>query len=484
MSAVKASEHASRATETATATCDSSSGTESLEEREFVFKVAVVGDYGVGKTSLVNRLLSVPYTQHGEAADRAPAEESPAAGNPCMSVTPTVGTDFFSRVVQNVRPGQHVRLQFWDTAGLERYAAVHATTYRNASAVMVVFDVTDRRSFEALLSTHLDRAAHHNQELDQRSVVVVGNKTDLLLTSKETNSTSPAADVVTQLDVQSKLLDLLPGVVYHEVSALTNIGVKDLLHALCQTLLTVHGVEESTTSLPVEGAAAKQLQYSVLPKGDSSSPGVEAIAAAVPAPPADVKTPLVAEEYSPREVGDDNVAYGVTERHADPHRMPLSKSGEASEHTLPPFDRLHTAHLEETVTPIEDPIMGSSRLNSTGNNVFTQPPEVTRTVANNHCPQESLANEERREYCSLRSYSNLNEDDRRKPAECSSADSAEFQREIENRFRIAEAFARETAPALKQTPQPRKKKASKVNFSHCCGDGSESDGRNSKGFKC
>ncbi|RNE97013.1 putative small GTP-binding rab protein [Trypanosoma conorhini] len=492
MSAVSASGHVSKA-EAETATGDASSGTESLDEQEFVFKVVVVGDYGVGKTSLVKRLLGVPYAQDGEAAAPAPAEESPAAGNPCKSVTPTVGTDFFSRVVHNVRRGQHVRLQFWDTAGLERYAAVHATTHRNASAVVVVFDVSDRRSFEGLLSTHLERAAHYNPELDQRSVVVVGNKTDLLLTSKETHGTSTAAEPVTQFDLQSKLLDLLPDVLYHEVSAVTSIGVGGLLHDLCQSLLSVHSGEESTTSPPAEGEAAKKLQHSVLPKGNSPAPAVEATPAAPPAPPADVKAPLAADAHSPKERVDGSAAQSASERHADPHHLPLSRSGELSVHTQPPFDPVSAVPVEETASPFEDHTVDGGHINSTDNDASTSPPNVPHTAVSNIRFLDPSAVRERRGSHPSLSHTEVDEGNRRKSVEYSSADSAEFQREIEGRFRRAELFARNNA-AVSQESQPRqqqqqRKKASKVNLSHCCGRGGGGGGggsseNNSKGCKC
>ncbi|KAF8293837.1 hypothetical protein TcYC6_0106950 [Trypanosoma cruzi] len=484
-------------TETATATCDESTGTELNEELEFVFKVVVVGDYGVGKTSLVKRLLSVPYTQRGDDAAVTLAEESPAASDPCRSVTPTVGTDFFSRVVRNVRGGQHVRLQFWDTAGLERYAAVHATTHRNASAVMAVFDVSDRRSLDSLLSTHLSTAARHNPDLDQRSVIVVGNKTDLLLTSKEKELSSHKPEFVTQRDVQLGLLDALPDIVYHEASAVTNIGVSGLLHSLCQALLKVHGGEEIEELQPATGEAGKQLQYSVLPKGHSTTSAVDTTAAAS----------FAGTEVSPTKAGhstsegnDSNAAHNkdakdphVTEKHADPYDMPPSKSLKACEVAVNPSVRECAAALEEN--SLEDKNRYDSHTSSIYGEEPASPPLVSHTLLRGPRQLGPLSAQREGNNSNLLLHSNKDEDECRRTTEYSSADSGDFQREIEDRFKRAEDTARRTAAESRNSQQQKSKKASKVNLSRCYGGdrragsgggggGDGSAGRKSKGCNC
>ncbi|AAZ13571.1 small GTP-binding rab protein, putative [Trypanosoma brucei brucei TREU927] len=257
---------------------------EEKDEQMFVFKIAVVGDYNVGKTSIVKRLLDIPYENisplpqaenkqtrangaekgddksgnsanvSAEGANKYEAEVNSAQNGantrtdcndkadvalmtknvlePLPATTPTVGTDFFSRVVRSVRPGQHVRLQFWDTAGLERYASVHDSTFRRASALIVVFDVRNRESFAHVTSQHLKRAMQYNPDISGRHIFIVGNKVDLVDNSEPEDMDR----FVTQSELQSGLFSAFPDVHYYETSAQTNYGVWEVLHGLCQSL--------------------------------------------------------------------------------------------------------------------------------------------------------------------------------------------------------------------------------------------------------
>ncbi|RHW73137.1 small GTP-binding rab protein [Trypanosoma brucei equiperdum] len=215
------------------------------EEQMFVFKVAIVGDYSVGKTSMVKRLLDIPYektaSSSSSSAPQPPgsSREGEVVSNslqPLHTTTPTVGTDFFSRVVRNVRAGQHVRLQLWDTAGLERYASVDKSTFRCASAAIVVFDVKNRESFAHVTSQHLDLVMRHNPDISGRHIFVVGNKVDLI----DNTEVEDMDRLVTQHELQFELFSAFPDVQYYEVSTLTNYGLREMLHGLCHTLLNDH----------------------------------------------------------------------------------------------------------------------------------------------------------------------------------------------------------------------------------------------------
>ena len=96
---------------------------------EYLLKILVIGDAGVGKSNIMMR-----YTKNKFDASKEP----------------TIGTDFFSKVV-DVGEGKQAKLQIWDTAGQEKYRAIASTYYKGAAGVMIVYDVTQRKSFEHVL---------------------------------------------------------------------------------------------------------------------------------------------------------------------------------------------------------------------------------------------------------------------------------------------------------------------------------------------
>jgi small GTP-binding protein len=118
------------------------------------FKVVVVGSSGVGKTSIVEFLQSGVFKAESQ---------------------PTIGVQFKTYSLET--DGEAVKLQIWDTAGQERFRAIAKAYFRNALGGILVFDLTNRQSFDDLnlwindLNTLCAANAH---------VILVGNKADLL----------------------------------------------------------------------------------------------------------------------------------------------------------------------------------------------------------------------------------------------------------------------------------------------------------------
>jgi Ras-related protein Rab-5C len=116
------------------------------------YKVVLLGESGVGKSSLVVRLVKNEYL---------PSQHS------------TVGASFF-RYAANLEDGGTVNFDIWDTAGQERYKSLASMYYRGAAAALVVYDITAPESFE--------RARFWIKELMNNSpdtlIALVGNKCD------------------------------------------------------------------------------------------------------------------------------------------------------------------------------------------------------------------------------------------------------------------------------------------------------------------
>ncbi|XP_057171193.1 ras-related protein Rab-26 isoform X1 [Ursus arctos] len=118
---------------------------------DVAFKVMLVGDSGVGKTCLLVRFKDGAFL----------------AG----TFISTVGIDFRNKVLDV--DGMKVKLQIWDTAGQERFRSVTHAYYRDAHALLLLYDVTNKASFDSIQAwlTEIQEYAQHNVVL-----MLLGNK--------------------------------------------------------------------------------------------------------------------------------------------------------------------------------------------------------------------------------------------------------------------------------------------------------------------
>ncbi|NXU61719.1 RAB38 protein, partial [Horornis vulcanius] len=97
-------------------------------QKEHLYKLLVIGDLGVGKTSIIKRYVHQNFSPHYRA---------------------TIGVDFALKVL-NWDAETVVRLQLWDIAGQERFGNMTRVYYREAMGAFIVFDVTRPATFEAV----------------------------------------------------------------------------------------------------------------------------------------------------------------------------------------------------------------------------------------------------------------------------------------------------------------------------------------------
>eukprot|EP01104_Vermistella_antarctica_P007149 TRINITY_DN178_c0_g1_i4.p1 TRINITY_DN178_c0_g1~~TRINITY_DN178_c0_g1_i4.p1 ORF type:complete len:203 (+),score=56.41 TRINITY_DN178_c0_g1_i4:76-684(+) len=123
------------------------------QDYDYLFKLLIIGDSGVGKSCLLLRFSDDIFTD---------------------SFISTIGVDFKIRTIEI--DGVKVKLQIWDTAGQERFRTITSSYYRGAHGIIVVYDVTDQKSFNNITKwlKEIDTfAGPHVQKL------LVGNKCDL-----------------------------------------------------------------------------------------------------------------------------------------------------------------------------------------------------------------------------------------------------------------------------------------------------------------
>lgn len=120
---------------------------------DFFIKLLVIGDSGVGKSCLLLRFCDDSFTP---------------------SFITTIGLDLKVRTVDI--DGKRVKLQIWDTAGQERFRAITTAYYRSAMGILVVYDVTDERSFN-----NVRNWVRNTEQFAAEDVVriLVGNKCDM-----------------------------------------------------------------------------------------------------------------------------------------------------------------------------------------------------------------------------------------------------------------------------------------------------------------
>jgi small GTP-binding protein len=123
-----------------------------------LYKIVMLGDSGVGKTSLVARLTNPDRPiNHG--------------------ISPTMGIEFDTQMLDT--PSGKVKAQIWDTAGQERFARVLLPTYfRKAKGVILMYDITNAKSFESLSERWMAQLQDH-ASTDDLAKLLVGNKADL-----------------------------------------------------------------------------------------------------------------------------------------------------------------------------------------------------------------------------------------------------------------------------------------------------------------
>jgi Ras-related protein Rab-1A len=160
-------------------------------------EVLLIGDSGTGKSCLLVRFADNIFSEN---------------------YISTIGVDFKIKTITS--EGKTVKLQVWDTAGQERFRTITASYYRGSNGIILVYDITDRDSFE--------HVAYWMKEVDRLASpdvcrIVVGNKSDL--SDKRVVSTEEGQALANQYGVQ-----------FLETSARENSNVENAFMKMAATM--------------------------------------------------------------------------------------------------------------------------------------------------------------------------------------------------------------------------------------------------------
>ncbi|XP_051988315.1 ras-related protein Rab-3D-like [Xyrauchen texanus] len=164
---------------------------------DYMFKLLIIGNSSVGKTSFLFRYADDSFTS---------------------AFVSTVGIDFKVKTV--FRNNKRIKLQIWDTAGQERYRTITTAYYRGAMGFLLMFDITNQDSFNAVQDWATQIKTY---SWDNAQVILVGNKCDL-----EDERLIPTED-------SQSLADEL-GFQCFEASAKDNINVKQVFERLVDVI--------------------------------------------------------------------------------------------------------------------------------------------------------------------------------------------------------------------------------------------------------
>ncbi|XP_065019710.1 ras-related protein Rab11C-like [Musa acuminata AAA Group] len=122
-------------------------------EYDYLFKIVLIGDSGVGKSNILSRFTRNEF---------------------CLDSKSTIGVEFATKTLQV--EGKTIKAQIWDTAGQERYRAITSAYYRGAVGALLVYDITKKQTFDSIQRWLRELRDHADSNI---VIILAGNKSDL-----------------------------------------------------------------------------------------------------------------------------------------------------------------------------------------------------------------------------------------------------------------------------------------------------------------
>ena len=165
---------------------------------DYLFKILLIGDSGVGKTCILCRFSDDSFNS---------------------SFISTIGIDFKMKTID--LNGKKIKLQIWDTPGQERFYTITSTYYRGAMGSMLVYDITDSKSFDSIGKWLRNIYENANEDVVK---MIIGNKCDM--DDKRVIAAERGQEVARH-----------HGIPFIETSAKTNVNVTRAFHDITLRIL-------------------------------------------------------------------------------------------------------------------------------------------------------------------------------------------------------------------------------------------------------
>ncbi|KAK7572140.1 hypothetical protein V9T40_014612 [Parthenolecanium corni] len=182
---------------------------------DYLFKLLLIGDSGVGKTSVLFRFSEDAFN---------------------TTFISTIGIDFKIRTIE--MDGKRIKLQIWDTAGQERFRTITTAYYRGAMGIILVYDVTDAKTFENI--KNWIRNIEENASADVEKILL-GNKCELEDRRQVTKE-------------RGERLAVEHGIKFLETSAKTGANVEEAFLTLARDIKTKTEKKLEASNPPKGGA--------------------------------------------------------------------------------------------------------------------------------------------------------------------------------------------------------------------------------------
>ena len=120
---------------------------------DYLFKLLLIGDSGVGKTCVLFRFSDDAFNS---------------------TFISTIGIDFKIRTIE--LDEKKIKLQIWDTAGQERFRTITTAYYRGAMGILLLYDITNEKSFDNIKTWIHNIEQHASEDVEK---MILGNKCDM-----------------------------------------------------------------------------------------------------------------------------------------------------------------------------------------------------------------------------------------------------------------------------------------------------------------
>lgn len=176
-----------------------------MDPYDYLFKIVIIGDATVGKSSIIKRFIDNTFTKSCES---------------------TIGVDCKIKIIDN--NNKKIKIKIYDTAGQERFYSITSSYYKGVDAIIIAFDLTNRKSFE-----NVKKWYHDSSLINSCPKFLIGTKSDLSFMRKI--NLSDIENISDEMNIN-----------YIETSAKTGDSIEDIFISICNKLVINYDEHNNT----------------------------------------------------------------------------------------------------------------------------------------------------------------------------------------------------------------------------------------------